>query len=288
MKTLKFNLIAIIILLFGNLAKAQESKKEINLLELPEVYISEGVSLFFISPEPIQFVDLSTNSLVGDLPAENVSRVKIKGETDLKEIELNLKNGQKSLGVITVVGQSFMAQYRTVYRKIGSSSPTTNIQIQPDNMQPLEFPKIGFSYVELKKLSMTLFEKRIRTPLRKNKKFKVKLQLNNAYVYNDYIFLDVGVLNKSNIKYSIESIKFSIDDKKIYKATNNQSVTLHPVFRLFLKKQFRRRYRNIFVFKKFTFPNGKVLNIRLLENPVSGRTVELKVKYSDILKADVF
>lgn len=288
MKTVKNSLIAILLLLFVVKINAQNSKESVEIFQLPEIYISEGVNILFISPEPIQFVDLSTKSLTGDLPSENIARVKIDSSHETKLLDLS--NGQKSYGIITVVGQSFMAQYRTVYRAISDNNPITNIQIQPEDMQPLEFPKIQFSFPELKRFSMDIFnnKKAQRKPLRKKRKFKMNLQLNNVYVYNDYVFLDISLFNKSDLGYTIEDVKFTIEDKKIYKATNNQSVVLKPIYKLTNHTYFRKKYRNVFVFKKFTFPNGKVLNIRVLENPISGRTIELKIKYSDILNADVF
>ena len=109
-----------------------------------------------------------------------------------------------------------------------------------------------------------------------------------VYVMNDYIFLDITFQNQSNLSYDIEGIKFSIEDKKIYKATNNQSIELKPVYQLYKPTHFRKNFRNVYVFKKFTFPNSKILKIRLLEEQLSGRTLEMKIKYSDILNADTF
>ncbi len=292
MKTIKIKFLLILFLSLGISLNAQSSKEKLGIYQLPEIEISEGVNILFISPEPIQFVDLSTNNLVGDLPSENIARVKIKNNDTSKNEKntLTLSNGQKSCGIITIVGQSFMAQYRTVYKNVRTGVPITNIQIQPQDMQPLEFPKIQFSFPELKKFSMNIFnnKKSQKKPLRTKRQFKLKLQLNNVYVYNDYIFLDISMFNNSDLGYTIEDIKFSIDDKKIYKATNNQSVTLKPVYKLIKRTYFRKKYRNVFVFNKFTFPNGKLLTIRVLENPISGRTIELKIKYSDILNADTF
>jgi hypothetical protein len=114
------------------------------------------------------------------------------------------------------------------------------------------------------------------------------MELNNVYVMSDYIFLDITFENESNLGYNIDGIKFSIEDKKIYKATNNQSIEIEPVFKLFDNKIFKKRLHNIYVFKKFTYPNSKVLIIRLLEEQISGRTIEMKIKYSDILNADTF
>ncbi|MDC8027522.1 conjugative transposon protein TraN [Elizabethkingia anophelis] len=258
---------------------AQTATPEKYVLELPQLNITDGVSLHIISPEPIQFVDLSTDNLIGDLPAENIARVKTgKAGTVNKD----------DLGIITVVGQSFMAQYKVNYKNSETHNTITQIQIQPEDMQPLEYPKIAFSNQELYNFSMDILKKKTKAPLREVNDFKLSIQLNNVYVISDYIFLDISFINDSNLSYNIDGLKFSIEDKKIYKATNNQSLELKPEYQLYHQSQFKKNFHNIYVFKKFTYPNSKVMVIRLIEEPISGRTVEMKIKYSDILKADTF
>ena len=114
------------------------------------------------------------------------------------------------------------------------------------------------------------------------------MSLNNIYVIDDYIFLDISLENSTNLSCDIEDFIFSIEDKKIYKATNNQSILMKPLFSLNNPKKFRKSYRNIFVFEKFTFPNSKVLLIRLIEEQISGRVIDMKINYSDVLEADTF
>ena len=156
-------------------------------------------------------------------------------------------------------------------------------------MQPIEFNKMIFSNLELRKFAMDIIQKKTdKNPIREEKDFKLGVQLNNVYVLSDYIFLDMTFKNNSNLSYDIEDLKFSIEDKKIYKATNNQSIELTPIFQLNQNKHFRKNFRNIYVFKKFTYPNSKVMMIRLIEEQLSGRTIEMKVNYSEILKADTF
>ena len=258
---------------------AQTATPEKYVMELPQLNISDGVSLHIISPEPIQFVDLSTDNLIGDLPAENIARVKTG-----KAGAVN----KDDLGIITVVGQSFMAQYKVNYKNSETHNTITQIQIQPEDMQPLEYPKIAFSNQELYNFSMDILKKKTKAPLREVNDFKLSIQLNNVYVISDYIFLDISFINDSNLSYNIDGLKFSIEDKKIYKATNNQSLELKPEYQLYRQSQFKKNFHNIYVFKKFTYPNSKVMVIRLIEEPISGRTVEMKIKYSDILKADTF
>ena len=272
---------------------AQTATKEQIISDLPELEITEGINLHIISPEPIQYVDLSTNQMTGDLPSTNIARIKItdQPETETKEklkISTSFSNGDK-IGVITVVGQSFIAQYKAIYRNSENLNTVTNIHIQPEDMQPIEFEKMTFSNLELRKFAMDIIQKKSEeNPIREEKNLKLSFQLNNVYVISDYIFLDMTIKNNSNLSYDIEDLKFSLEDKKIHKATNNQSIEMTPLFQLNPQKHFRKNFRNIYVFKKFTFPNSKVMMIRLIEEQLSGRTIEMKVNYSEILKADTF
>lgn len=279
-------------ILSGFSLKAQTSLKEMRISDLPTVNMTKGVNLHFISPEPIQLVDLSTTKLTGDLPSSNLARVKIVD--DFKKDSLNVKSKNsnfylgENIGVITVIGQSFMAQYKAVYADAENANLITNIQIQPEDMQPLELPKMKFSTWELKEFCYDILRKKVKKSIRDTENFKLKMLLNNVYVLDDYIFLDITFENKTNLAYNIDNIQFSIEDKKIYKATNNQSIPIQPVVKLFDGKEFKKTYHNIYVFKKFTFPNSKILKIRLLEEQISGREIEMKIKYSDILNADTF
>ena len=289
MKTILYSLL----LFTAQFLTAQTATKEQLSSDLPEIEIAEGINLHIISPEPIQYVDLSTQKLTGDLPTTNIARIKITDSPETNETEKIKKqttfiSGQ-NIGVITVVGQSFIAQYKAIYRNSENLNTVTNIHIQPENMQPIEFNKMVFSNLELRKFAMDIIQKKSEEhPIREEKNLKLNVQLNNVYVMSDYIFLDMTFKNNSNLSYDIEDLKFSIEDKKIYKATNNQSIEMTPIFQLNPQKHFRKNFRNIYVFKKFTFPNSKVMMIRLIEEQLSGRTIEMKINYSDILKADTF
>ena len=280
-------------LLFAATLNAQTASKEQIISDLPEIEITEGINLHIISPEPIQYVDLSTEKLTGDMPTTNIARIKISdnpisNEKDNKQKSAAFFNGDQ-VGIITIVGQSFIAQYKTVYRNSENLNTITNIHIQPEAMQPIEFDKMVFSNLELRKFAMGIIQKKSEdNPIREEKNLKLSFQLNNVYVISDYIFLDMTFKNNSNLSYDIEALKFSIEDKKIHKAANNQSIEMTPLFQLNPQKHFKKNFRNIYVFKKFTYPNSKVMMIRLIEEQLSGRTIEMKVNYSDILKADTF
>lgn len=296
--------------------------------DLPVIYITKNVNLHFRAPEPVQFVDLSTKPLVGDLPAENVVRIKVQHKQEetrfevikrVEEIQSNAKkqmdgkspavpkfktvfdtvevkndvevefSDSQELGIVTIVGQSFMAQYKVIYKDENyGGNVVTNIEISPNDMQPLEYPTYEISNYELKQHAMTLISKKPEKPKRQKKDLKLVSSLNNIYSLGDYVFLDITFLNESNLPYDIDQLKFTIDDKKVYKSTNVQSIEITPLYQLYNNKKFKKSYRNIYVFKKFTYPNNKLLNVRLIEDQISGRTINLEIKYSDILQADTF
>ena len=266
--------------------------------DLPIIFMGKEVNIHIVSPEPIQFVDLSTNDLVGALPAENIARIKIQQENPNEETtetdqtnatqKKELRSGN-DVGIITVVGQSFIAQYRVIYQEDQHTWLISHLHIKPDDMQPLEYPKYKYSNYELKRFALDIQAKKIKKPIRKKEDLKLRMQLNNVYVMDDYIFLDISIENLTNLSCNIDTIKFSIEDKKIYKATNNQSILLTPLFALNSEHhKIRKSYRNIFVFERFSFPNSKVLMIRLIEEQISGRVIDMKVNYSDVLEADTF
>ena len=275
--------------------QAQTLIQKTDVDALPIIFMGKEVNIHIVSPEPIQFVDLSTNMLIGDLPSENIARIKVSQEKTQEEAEQTNATEKKELrsgndiGVITVVGQSFIAQYRVIYQDEQHTWLISHLHIKPEDMQPLEYPKYKYSNYELKRFALDIQAKKIKKPIRKKKDLKLSMCLNNVYVMDDYIFLDISINNLTNLPCNIDTMKFSIEDKKIYKATNNQSILLTPLFALNTEQhRIRKSYRNIIEFEKFTFPNSKILKIRLIEEQISGRVIDMKVNYSDVLEADTF
>ena len=240
--------------------------------KLPVVFLPENLTIHFVSPEPIQYVDISTKDLIGDLPLKNVLRLKLRD---------SLKSFTGS--VVTVAGEKFIAQYKLMP---GYPGVPTEINIIPDDMRPLDISGIGLSQNQLKALALNLIAKSPDKRMEKVKAFGIKGQLNHVYTVGDYIFLDIAYRNKPNLKYDIADFRFKVDDKKVTKAANNQSVEIKPEFVLLNTPAFSRNYRNIFVFKKMSFPGNKVLHAELSEKQLSGRIVTLSISYQDILDAD--
>lgn len=258
------NILFLALMLFASMGYAQD--------KLPLVYIPENSTIHFISPEPIQYVDISSKQIVGDLPLKNVLRLK-------------LKDTAKSFSgaVLTLAGEKFIAQYRLVP---GYPGVPTEIEILPPETHPLDISGIGFSQNQLKSMATSLIAHGAGKPRGRSVAYGVIGLLNHIYSVGDYLFLDISYRNKTGIKYDVAGFHFSIEDKKITKAANNQSIALTPELTLYDTPAFSRSYRNIFVFRKLSIPGNKVLRVELSEKQVSGRVLILSIPYQDILDAD--
>jgi conjugative transposon TraN protein len=271
-------LILLAIVLAGLHSYAQNSPLAdgVKKYQLPVIYLQPNVSLHFISPEPIQYVDMSSKNIIGDLPVKNVLRVRLKDSVDTAD------------AVVTIAGEKFIAQYHILTAGlITGRDAVTSIDISPANTRPLDIAGIGLSQSQLKQISLDLFCKRPSRPVEHAKAFGLKASLFHIYTAGDYIFLDLGYTNKTNLNYAIDECRFKIDDKKVTKATNVQSVELKPEFALYDKSLFQKTYRNIIVLKKLSFPGDKVLHIELSEKQLSGRVITLAISYQDVLDADI-
>ena len=270
------------IILFSINAFSQAKLKDgiLQKVNLEKIYITDDISLHFVSPEPIQYVDLSSKNMLGDMPVKNILRVKyvpnkVKGYGFVNH----------SLGIVTIVGEKFIAQYDVWYTE-NQDDVQTQIEILPKNTNPLDVGTIEMSQNDLHLYALQGLKGNTKSHVAKSSAFGMEAQVNNIYTVDDYVFIDVTYTNNTNLKYDIDEFNFKIDDKRITKATNVQSVEIKPVYQLYEKADFKKKYRNIFAFKKFTFPNDKVLSIELSEKQISGRVLNLKVKYSDVLNAD--
>jgi conjugative transposon TraN protein len=239
--------------------------------KLPQVQLPVKGDLHFISPEPIQYVDISNKNIEGDLPLPNLLRLRFKNDSCATD------------AVVTIAGEKFIAQYHLWPVR---STENLKIEIQPGDMLPLDISGVAFSQPQLKTMAFSLFTRSPGKAIEKTKAFGLKASLYHLYAAGDYLFIDLGYRNKTNLAYAIDEFRFKVDDKKITKATNVQSVEIKPLFVLFNNPLFQKTYRNIIVLKKMSFPGNKVLHIELSEKQLSGRVITLDVSYKDVLNAD--
>ena len=247
----------------------------ISAQQLETIYINTLVSTHFVMSEPIQYVDISSDKIAGDMPVENILRLKPQNQDDSDIAEQ---------GIVTIVCQKYMVQYALVHADINKATKSKFISSK-DGMGLL-LPEITISAEEMKAISWKVLELPDKKPLHQIRQKGMKVSVNKVYVSGDYYFLDLSIKNRTSIPFEIDHLRFSVQDKRVLKATNHQQVDLEPEFRLYTQQRIRRDYRNVFVFKKFTFPNEKILQIELAEKQLSGRTIQIQLDYKTILNAE--
>ena len=155
-------------------------------------------------------------------------------------------------------------------------------------MQYYQNPDVQMSVAEMSRYAIRMFNAKRTVTNIHSKKDKMKAWVNHICSAGDYFFVDFSLENKTKIPYDISEIRVKLEDKKQKKATNYQSIELTPEYMLTDIKHFTKRYRNILVIKKLTFPDAKVLKIEVSENQISGRVITLDINYDDVLGADCF
>ena len=270
----------------------QAQLKNIDVMET--IKINREVSTHFVTGDPIKYVDISMNEVVGDIPVKNILRIKpIEDKIKLKdsrgawgEEERTFIDGQ-SMGIVTIVTERSMSQYQLVYTEIPQDACSQYI-IPQDEKGSYINPDVSMSEVDMVKFCWSVWNAKPNYHDVRTKKDKMIFKLNNIFTIDDYFFIDVELENQTKIKYDIDQVRFKIEDKKQLKRTNQQEVEMQPVMSLYDREEFQQKYRNIFVFKKFSFSDEKVFTIELAEKQYSGRTITLQIDYEDIMNADTF
>ena len=259
---------------FVALSTSSASAQDTNLRT---IYVNKDVTTHLIMPETIKLVDISTDNVVGNQVNDNI--VRIKPDTILADGE--------TAAIATVIGERHIAQYKLVYCS-QSCFVHTRFTIPYCDAQDYTNPDVQMSVAEMSRYAIRMYNAKRTVENIHSKKDKMKAWVNHICSAGDYFFIDFSLENKTKIPYDISEIRVKLEDKKQKKATNYQSVELTPEFMLNCNKHFKKRYRNVLVIKKLTFPEAKVLKIEVSENQISGRTIELNINYDDVLNADCF
>ena len=244
---------------------------------LTTLYVNKEVTTHLIMPETIRLVDISTDKVVGNQVNDNI--VRVKPDTILTDGE--------TAAVVTVIGERHIAQYKLVYSVL-PGIVHTRFTIPYSDTQEYINPDVSMSVGEMSRYAIRMFNAKRSVYNIHSKKDKMKAWVNHICSAGDYFFIDFSLENKTKIPYDISEIRVKLEDKKQKKATNYQSIELTPEYMLAWNKHFKKRYRNVLVIKKLTFPEAKVLKIEVSENQISGRTIELNIDYKDVLGADCF
>ena len=275
MKTFK-NMAALLLCVFSAMPVLAQQTYE----EMEQLTVNEQVTTVITATEPVRFVDISTDKVVGDQPINNTIRLKPKEGADVHE------DGE-ILAIVTIVTERYRTQYALIYTT-RLQEAVTDKTIQPEEKIAYNNPAVSLSTEDMTRYARQIWNSPARIRNVSTKMHRMVIRLNNIYTVGDYFFLDFSIENRTNIKFDIDEMRFKLADKKQTKATNSQVIELTPAMTLENTTSFKYGYRNVVVLKKMTFPNDKVLTIELSEKQISGRTISLNIDYEDVLSADSF
>lgn len=275
MKTIQKRLTALIMMCVAIVSAVHAQK---SFYDMEQLTVNENVSTIITASEPIRLVDISTDSVVGDRPLDNVIRLKPK--------TANHRDGEV-MGIVTIITERYRVQYALVYTS-RMEEAVTDKEVELVERNAFHNPEVSMSTVDMVSYAMKVWQSPAKYRSTFTSQNKMKMRLNNIYVVGEYFFIDFSVENNTNLPFDIDELRVKLQDKKQQKSTNVQTIELKPALVLDRSVRFRKGYRNIIVLKKITFPNDKVLSIELSEKQISGRTISMNLDYEDVLAADAF
>ena len=251
---------------------------QLTYTELEQLTVNEKVTTVITASEPILFVDISTDKVVGDQPMENTVRLKPK--------EAGHEDGEV-LCIVTIVTERYRTQYALLYTT-RMKEAVTDKEIQQHERNAYNNPSVSMSTADMTAYARQIWNSPALFRNVATKQHRMVMRLNNIYSVGEYFFIDFSIDNKTNIRFDIDEIRIKLADKKLSKATNAQIIELTPALVLEQASSFKHGYRNVIVLKKLTFPNDKILSIELTEKQISGRNISLDIEYEYVLSADSF
>ena len=251
-------------------------EKNVNTATIPS-----NATTHFVSPEPIQYVDISSPNVQGDLPEKNIFR--LRPDSD------KVHPGDKF--TITIVTQSYISVYKlTVEDPLSNDSLLSNgayvISINPNDAVQVNQSDV-LNNQQCFDLCINALKRKRSIFNIDTKSYGMKMYVKNIYSIGDYIMIELEAKNNTRLQFDIDQIRFKIIDKHSVEATVSQDIELKPFYSLYRPdgKIITSRWRNFYIFKKFTYPTQKLLEIEMTEKQYSGRRVDLKIEYNQILKS---
>ena len=134
------------IMLLASIFILPEAKAQTTYEEMERLTVNEEVTTVITASEPVRFVDISTDKVVGDQPIDNIVRLKPK--------EGGHEDGEV-LAIVTIVTERYRTQYALLYTtRVREAVTDKEIQLQERNAY--HNPAVSMSTVE-----MTCFARRI-------------------------------------------------------------------------------------------------------------------------------
>jgi conjugative transposon TraN protein len=252
-----------------------------------EVTFNKTVHVIF--PSSIRYVDLGSIDLLAAKAdgLENVLRVKAASK--------NFRN-EGNLSVVTEDGSYYTFNVKYVDEPVKLSVEmadflnTGDSANRPNNDQEVFFEDLGNESPRHVALVMKTIHKNNRRDVKdiSSSRFGVQHTLKGIYVSNDLLYFHTELKNSTNIPFQVDYTSFRIADKKMAKRTAMQERVLEPV-RVYNQTTIiggKATERMVFVFSKFTLPEGKQLVVEVGEKD-GGRHQKFTLGNGVLVKAKI-
>ena len=143
MNTIKSRMCALLIMCVCVVLGANAQKSYYNMEQLT---VNENVSTIITASEPIKLVDISTDSVVGDKPLDNVIRLKPKTGNH---------NDGDVLGIVTIITERYRVQYAMIYTS-KLQEAVTDKEVELVERNAFHNPEVSMSTVDMVSYAMNL------------------------------------------------------------------------------------------------------------------------------------
>ena len=253
----------------------------INNQNINTATIPLNATVHFVSPEPIDYVDISSPDVQGDLTEKNIFRLRPEA-------------GKVHAGdqfIVTIVTRAYISVYKLTVAGPLDNNSTRTTEAYVISVNPNDAVQVNQSDVlnnqECFDLSVKAEKNKRSVRGIKTRSYGMKMYVRKMYSFGDYIMIELAAKNRTNLQFNIDQVRFKIIDRKTVKATISQDIELKPVFSLYQNEGriITAKFNNYYIFKKFTYPTEKLLDIEMTDKQYSGRKVDLKIKYNQVLNA---
>lgn len=245
--------------------------------ETPNIEVTFNKTSSIVFPAVITSVDRGSRDVLAQKAkgVNNVLQLKA-GRTNFKETNLT---------VITADGK--LHHFFVRYADEPSTFTIQAVENAEDDQKtiPLLFQsEMTEADMENYSRSILLSQKRIR--LKSMGKYDMRLSLQGIYIKDNIMFYHLKVINKSNIPFHTDVLRFFVKDKQKVKRTASQEVIEAPIYHYGNAEMIKGKSSQdlIYALPKFTIPDAKVLTIQLMEKK-GGRHLQLLIKNKTIVKA---
>ena len=171
MKQFKNKVLTLIVMcLFSMGVMAQKT-----FYDMERLTVNENVSSIITASEPIRMVDISTDSIVGDKPLDNVIR--------LKPTSSHHQDGEV-MGIVTIITERYRVQYALVYTsKMEEAVADKEVELVERNA--FHNPEISMSTQDMVAYAMKVWNSPAKYRGTYSNHHKLKMRLNNIYVVGE-------------------------------------------------------------------------------------------------------